>query len=169
MKKIILVTGGQRSGKSSYAQNLALSLSKNPMYLATSAVWDDEHRERIERHKRDRGPEWTNVEELTELQNVDVAGRVVVIDCVTLWATNFFSANNGDIQLSLEQLSDRFCRFTTQEATFIFVTNEIGLGGISANDLQRKFTDLIGWANQYIAKQSDEVVLMVSGIPFKIK
>lgn len=169
MKKIILVTGGQRSGKSSYAQNLALSLSQNPMYLATSAVWDDEHRERIERHKRDRGPEWTNVEELTELQNVDVTGRVVVIDCVTLWATNFFTANNGDIQLSLEQLSDRFSRFTTQGATFIFVTNEIGLGGISANDLQRRFTDLIGWANQLIAKNADEVVLMVSGIPLTVK
>lgn len=169
MKKIILITGGQRSGKSSYAQNLALSLSPNPMYLATSAVWDDEHRERIERHKKDRGPEWTNVEELTELQNVDVSERVVVIDCVTLWATNFFSANNGDIQLSLEQLADCFSRFTAQEATFIFVTNEIGLGGISANDLQRRFTDLIGWANQMIAKKADEVVMMVSGIPLYIK
>ena len=69
---------------------LALKLSANPVYLATSAVWDEEHRQRIERHKRDRGPEWTNIEELTELQNVDVKGRVVVIDCVTLWATNFF-------------------------------------------------------------------------------
>lgn len=169
MKKIILITGGQRSGKSSYAQNLALSLSPNPMYLATSAVWDEEHRERIERHKKDRGPEWSNVEELTELQNIDVAGRVVVIDCVTLWATNFFTANEGNIQISLDQLANRFSRFTAQEATFIFVTNEIGLGGISANDLQRRFTDLIGWTNQLIAKNADEVVLMVSGIPLTVK
>jgi adenosylcobinamide kinase / adenosylcobinamide-phosphate guanylyltransferase len=169
MKRIILVTGGQRSGKSSYAQNLALSLSENPMYLATSAVWDEEHRQRIERHKRDRGPEWTNVEELTDLQKVDVNGRVVVIDCVTLWATNFIVANNGNVELSLEQLKNRFSRFTMQEATFIFVTNEIGLGGISANDLQRHFTDLVGWTNQFIAQVADEVVLMVSGIPVKIK
>ncbi len=169
MKKIILITGGQRSGKSTYAQELALSLSANPVYLATSAVWDEEHRQRIERHKRDRGPEWTNVEELTDIQNVDVSGRVVVIDCVTLWATNFFMANNGDVEDTLAQLKERFIQFTAQEAIFIFVTNEIGLGGISSNDLQRRFTDLIGWMNQFIAHAADEVVLMVSGIAVKIK
>lgn len=169
MKKITLITGGQRSGKSTYAQQLALSLSKNPVYLATSAVWDDEHRQRIERHKKDRGPEWTNVEELTDLQNVDVEGRVVVIDCVTLWATNFFMASDGNTESSLEELKDRFVRFTAQNATFIFVTNEIGLGGISANDLQRRFTDLVGWFNQFIAARADEVVLMVSGIALKVK
>ena len=169
MKKIILITGGQRSGKSTYAQELALSLSANPVYLATSAVWDEEHRQRIERHKRDRGPEWTNVEELTDIQNVDVSGRVVVIDCVTLWATNFFMANNGDVEDTLAQLKVRFIQFTAQEAIFIFVTNEIGLGGISSNDLQRRFTDLIGWMNQFIARAADEVVLMVSGMAVKIK
>ena len=169
MKKIILITGGQRSGKSSYAQKLALSLSANPIYLATSAVWDEEHRQRIERHKRDRGPEWTNIEELKDLHNVDVTGRVVVIDCVTLWSTNFFSDFEGDIVQSLEAITQRFDKFTMQQATFIFVTNEIGLGGISANDLQRKFTDLIGWVNQYIAAKADEVTLMVSSIPLKIK
>ena len=169
MKKIILITGGQRSGKSSYALKLALKLSPNPVYLATSAVWDDEHLQRIERHKRDRGSEWTNIEELTELQNVVVNGRIVVIDCVTLWATNFFSRSNGDTECSFDELKDRFNRFVQQEATFIFVTNEIGLGGVSANDLQRRFTDLIGWTNQYIAQQADEMVLMVSGIPVYIK
>lgn len=169
MKKIILITGGQRSGKSTYAQELALSLSASPVYLATSAVWDEEHRQRIERHKRDRGPEWTNVEELTDIQNVDVSGRVVVIDCVTLWATNFFMANNGDVEDTLAQLKERFMQFTAQEAIFIFVTNEIGLGGISSNDLQRRFTDLIGWMNQFIGRAADEVVLMVSGIAVKIK
>ena len=169
MKKIILITGGQRSGKSTYAQELALSLSASPVYLATSAVWDEEHRQRIERHKRDRGPEWTNVEELTDIHNVDVSGRVVVIDCVTLWATNFFMANNGDVEDTLAQLKERFIQFTAQEAIFIFVTNEIGLGGISSNDLQRRFTDLIGWMNQFIARAADEVVLLVSGIAVKIK
>jgi adenosylcobinamide kinase/adenosylcobinamide-phosphate guanylyltransferase len=169
MKKITLITGGQRSGKSSYAQKLALSLSPNPIYLATSAVWDEEHRQRIERHKHDRGSEWTNVEELKNIQNVNVQGRVVVIDCVTLWCTNFFADYDGDILKSLEAVTQRFDEFTQQNAHFIFVTNEIGLGGIAINDLQRRFTDLIGWINQNIASKSDEVTLMVSGIPMKIK
>ncbi len=169
MQKIVLITGGQRSGKSSYAQKLALSLSSNPVYLATSAVWDEEHRQRIERHKRDRGAEWTNIEELTELQNINIEGKVVVIDCITLWSTNFFNNTNGDVQTSLSAVIDRFNQFVQQDATFIFVTNEIGLGGISANDLQRRFTDLIGWVNQHIAGQAHEIVLMVSGIPVYIK
>lgn len=168
-KRIILITGGQRSGKSSYAQKLALSLTDNPVYLATSAVWDEEHRQRIERHKRDRGPEWTNIEEQKDLQNIDVTGRVVVIDCVTLWSTNFFSETNGDVDVSLAAVTERFEAFTQQNATFIFVTNELGLGGTSTNDLQRRFNDLLGWVNQHIAAASDEMVLMVSGIPVYIK
>jgi len=168
-KRIILITGGQRSGKSSYAQKIALSLSANPIYLATSAVWDEEHRQRIERHKRDRGTEWTNIEELKDLQNVDVTNRVVVIDCVTLWSTNFFSETNGDVDLSLAAITERFEAFTQQNATFIFVTNELGLGGTSTNDLQRRFNDLLGWVNQHIASCADEMVLMVSGIPVYIK
>jgi len=168
-KKIILITGGQRSGKSSYAQKLALSLSANPIYLATSAVWDEEHHQRIERHKRDRGAEWTNIEEQKDLQNIDVTGRVVVIDCVTLWSTNLFSETNGNVELSLAAITERFEAFTLQNATFIFVTNELGLGGTSTNDLQRRFNDLLGWVNQHIADASDEVVLMVSGIPVYIK
>ena len=169
MKRITLITGGQRSGKSSYAQKLALTLSPNPVYLATSAVWDEDHRQRIERHKSDRGSEWTNIEELKNLQNITVEGRVVVIDCVTLWSTNFFTEYEGDTLQSLEAITSRFDQFVQQDAHFIFVTNEIGLGGISANDLQRRFTDLIGWVNQYIASKSDEVILMISSIPMKIK
>ena len=84
-RKIILVTGGQRSGKSRYAQELALKLAENPVYLATSRVWDDEFRERVRRHQQDRGPQWTNLEEEKAISRCDVSGRVVVIDCVTLW------------------------------------------------------------------------------------
>ena len=168
-KKITLVTGGQRSGKSGYAQRLALSLTKSPVYLATSRIWDEEFRKRVERHQRDRGPEWTNIEEEKFLSRHDVNGRVVVIDCITLWATNFFFDNQSDVELSLSLLKKEFDTFTAQDAYFIFVTNEIGMGGVPIDEIQRKFTDMQGWLNQYIASKSNEVVLMVSGIPVKIK
>lgn len=168
-RRIILVTGGQRSGKSGYAQKRALSLSTNPVYLATSRVWDDEFRERVKRHQRDRGPEWTNIEEEKAIGHHDLRGRVVVIDCVTLWATNFYFDNKGDVTLSLEQLKAEFDLLAQQEAYLIFVTNELGMGGVSPDETQRRFTDLQGWLNQYIASKADEVILMVSGIPMKVK
>lgn len=168
-KRIILVTGGQRSGKSSYAQKRALSIAPNPVYLATAHVWDEEFRKRVERHQQDRGPEWTNIEEEKYLSKHDVSDRVVVIDCVTLWGTNFFFANDSDVETSLQQLKEEFLRFTNQPACFLFVTNELGMGGVSVDEVQRKFTDLQGWLNQFIASQADEVILMVSGIAVPIK
>jgi adenosylcobinamide kinase/adenosylcobinamide-phosphate guanylyltransferase len=169
MSRIILITGGQRSGKSSEAERMALSLAADPVYVATAHVWDDEFRERVRRHQERRGPQWTNIEEETHLSRHDLSGRVAVIDCVTLWLTNFFFANDSDVDKSLAQAKDEFDRFTSRDATYIFVTNEIGSGGVSENAIQRKFTDLEGWMNQYIASKADEVILMVSGIPVKIK
>lgn len=169
MAKITLITGGQRSGKSSYAQNLALSLSPNPVYLATSRVWDEEHRRRIERHKAEREKNWVNIEEEKELSKHDFTGKVVLVDCVTLWATNFFFDLQSDVEASLSALKSEFDKLIVQDAQFIFVTNEIGMGEMSQNDLQRKFADLQGWLNQYIAARADEVYLMVSGIAVKIK
>ena len=180
MKKIILITGGQRSGKSTKAEELALSLSNNPVYLATAHVWDDEFRERVIKHQMRRGPEWTNIEEEIYLSHHDLTGCVVVIDCVTLWLTNWITSHvlpsSGEEGPGVEAINDvltsakaEFDAFTKNDATYIFVTNEIGLGGVSTNKLQRKFTDLQGWMNQYIAQKANEVILMVSGIPVKIK
>ena len=169
MKKIILITGGQRSGKSMYAEQLALRLSPRPIYVATAHIWDEEFQERVRKHQERRGPQWTNIEEETELSRHNLSGRVVVIDCVTLWLTNFFSANDSDTDRSLELAKAEVDKFTMPDATYIFVTNEIGSGGVSGNAIQRKFTDLEGWMNQYIASKADEVILMVSGIPVKIK
>ena len=177
MKKIILITGGQRSGKSTYAEELALSLADNPIYMATAHIWDDEFRHRVEIHQQRRGPQWTNIEEEKELSRHDVAGRVVLIDCCTLWATNFFCPPVAEgeefkttpVEEALDGLKTEFDKFTAQDATFIFVTNEIGLGGTPANIVQRQFTDLLGWFNQYVASKADEVYLMVSGIKVKIK
>ena len=164
-----MVTGGARSGKSTYAERLALKLSPEPIYMATARIWDDDFRLRVKAHQARRGPEWTNVEEEKWLSRHDVTGRVVLVDCLTLWSTNFFFDLQSDIERTLMATKEELDRFTAQEATFIFVTNEIGLGGTSANELQRKFTDLLGWVNQYVASKAEEVVLMVAGIPVKIK
>ena len=149
----------------------------------------------MRRHQERRGPEWTNIEEELYLSRHDLTGRVVVIDCVTLWLTNllynaecrtengeFATASEGSADFAavansplstlhsiLELAKREFDAFTQHDATYIFVTNEIGLGGVSDNALQRKFTDLQGWMNQYIAQKADEVILMVSGIEMKIK
>lgn len=168
MRKIILVTGGQRSGKSSYAEQLALKLSPNPVYMATAHIWDDEFRERVIRHKERRGPEWTSIEEEKYLSRHDITGRVVLVDCLTLWSTNFFIEENN-VDKCLKLITGEFDKFIRQDATFIFVTNEIGLGGTPANQLQRSFTDLLGWVNQHVAAAAQEVILMVSGIPVTIK
>lgn len=169
MKQIILITGGARSGKSCYAEQLALSLSPNPVYLATSRIWDEEFRQRVLRHQANRGPEWTNLEEEKALSRHRVEGRVVLIDCVTLWCTNYFFDLDADTDKALIAAKQEFDRFTAQDATFIFVTNEIGMGGTSESPIQRKFTDMQGWMNQYIAAQADKVVMTVSGIPVTIK
>lgn len=182
MGKIILVTGGQRSGKSTYAEEktLALAGSGKAIYMATSRIWDDEFAKRVQIHKNRRGEQWHNIEEEKYLHKHNVSGFPVLIDCVTLWATNFYfdsiqESENGctndniSIESILKQIKDEFEKFTAQEATFIFVTNEIGLGGVSENRVQRQFTDLLGWLNQYIASKADEVFFMVSGIPMRIK
>lgn len=169
--KLILITGGQRSGKSSHAERMALQLSKNPVYVATSRIWDEEFRQRVLAHQQRRGPEWTNIEETHRISGLALEGRVVLIDCLTLWTTNWFfdkqeaSTNEvlGIMKSELDHLK------TINNATIILVTNEIGMGGTSANEVQRRFTDLLGWTNQYAASLADEVTLMVSGIPVKIK
>ena len=168
MKRVILITGGARSGKSRFAEELALSLSNSPVYVATAHVWDEEFRERVKTHQKRRGPEWTNIEEEKELSRHDLTGRVAVIDCITLWCTNYFFELQ-DVDAALKALKAEFDKFTAHDATYIFVTNEIGMGGVSENAVQRKFIDLQGWMNQYVASQADEVILMVSGIPLKVK
>jgi adenosylcobinamide kinase/adenosylcobinamide-phosphate guanylyltransferase len=175
MKHIILITGGQRSGKSKYAEQLAMKLTEHPIYIATAHIWDDEFAQRVEIHKQRRGPEWTNIEEEKCLSLHNIYNKVAVIDCVTLWCTNFFydrlksDEEQPSVDEALQAVEEEFDRFTSQDATFIFVTNEIGSGGVSDNAAQRQFTDLLGWANQYIAAHADEVIMMVSGIPVKIK
>lgn len=167
---LYFITGGQRSGKSRYAQKLALEMSSNPVYLATARIWDEDFRQRVERHQSDRGPEWTNMEEPLNISDCEVTGRVVVLDCVTLWLTNlFFDHQEKSVDELLVIAKTEFKKLLEKEATLIVISNEIGLGGHAENALARRFTDLQGWMNQYVASQADEAILMVAGLPVKLK
>lgn len=166
---IIFVTGGARSGKSQYAQERALSLSDTPVYVATAKVWDDDFDQRVKRHQNDRDQRWTNFEEQRNVSALPIDNRVTMIDCVTLWLTNFFVDTKNDIDASLELLKKEIDALSTKTGTYLIISNEIGMGVHAETEIGRKFTDLQGWANQYIASKADEVVLMVSGIAVKIK
>ncbi len=167
---ITLVTGGQRSGKSKFAEKMALDNSSHPIYIATAKVWDEDFRKRVEKHQQRRGPEWTTIEEGLKVGNIDIAeGTTVLLDCLTLLATNWMFECKENIEEAMVNLSMQLDLLFSKKCDFIIVSNEIGLGGISENALQRKFADLQGSINQYVASIADSVFLIVSGVPLKIK
>lgn len=169
MKEIILITGGQRSGKSRYGQELAEEKTSNPIYLATARAWDEDFKNRIKRHQQDRGDGWQTIEKETNLGELDLAGKVVLLDCVTLWLTSIFHDNEFDLDKSLIEAKKDWKKFIENDFQLIVISNELGMGVHGENPVSRKFADLQGWMNQYIAAQADQVLLMVSGIPMRIK
>lgn len=163
------VTGGARSGKSKFAQERALSLSPNPVYLATAKIWDAEFKERVHRHIEDRGPEWTTYEKYQELSTLPLQDKVVVIDCLTLWLTNYFNDFKMDVDQCLEAFKTELDALLKMDIHLLLISNEIGMGVHAHSESGRKFTDLQGWANQYVASLANEVVFMVSGLPMTLK
>lgn len=170
MAKIIMITGGQRSGKSELAEKTALQLSATPLYVATSVITDEEMARRVEAHRRRRGPQWRLSEENLWPSRCISAGDTALIDCITVWSTNMLFHFGEDADKALTAIIGELDTIAaTKGATIVAVTNEIGLGGISPNPLQRKFTDLQGQVNRHLAGIASEVYLTVSGIPVKIK
>ncbi len=163
------ISGGQRSGKTNYAEQQALLLSDTPVYLATSRIWDDDHKARIQLHKNSRDTRWENIEEEKEISKLKLDNKTVVMDCITLWLTNFFVDNNYDTAAALAEAKEEFDAFIKQDFNLIIISNEIGMGVHASTDGGRKFADLQGWMNQYIAGQADKATLMVSGLPLTLK
>jgi adenosylcobinamide kinase / adenosylcobinamide-phosphate guanylyltransferase len=167
---VILILGGARSGKSRYAQELARQLSPRPWYVATSRTWDDDHRARIERHRRERGADFHTVEAELELAALPLDGQVAVIDCVTLWLSNFFHDSNADVEACRARAERELDALRAKAgSTLLLVSNELGMSLHAPTELGRKFVDLQGLVNQYIAHQAEAVVLMVAGIPHYVK
>ncbi|MCX5829996.1 MAG: bifunctional adenosylcobinamide kinase/adenosylcobinamide-phosphate guanylyltransferase [Deltaproteobacteria bacterium] len=190
MAEIILVTGGSRSGKSTFAQQLAESLSETRTYLATCPVIDREMAERIEKHRRDRQDRrWQTIEEETDLaralcqrvwegrgkgEGEEKKEGVILVDCLTLWINNLlYQAEKQGASLSEEDIvaasQEVLQAAWSCEGTVIFVSNEVGLGIVPDHFSGRLFRDLAGRCNQVFAREADAVVFMVSGIPMWIK
>ncbi len=166
---IYYISGGERSGKSHYAMDLALRLSDKPIYLATSRKWDTDFEKRVQRHQSERDERWENWEEEKSIGQLKVSGRVVVLDCVTLWLTNWFVDLEQDVETCLTQAKHELEQFFKQEATFIIISNEIGMGLHAETHMGRKFVELQGWINQFIAEKADKAIFMVSGLPLELK
>ena len=171
-KKIILITGGVRSGKSQFALDLAQSFPGPKAYLATAQPLDREMAERIRRHKRNRPKDWQTLEEPLRLSEIlEKKGdefSLILIDCLTLWISNGLMAHWTEKKFLQE--ADRLrkvCRET--RCSLIIVSNEVGLGIVPDNPSARMFRDLSGLIHQKISRQADEVYFMVSGIPLQLK
>ena len=165
----ILVLGGARSGKSRFAEGLALDCAADRHYVATGRAFDDEMRDRIARHRSDRGDGWTTHEEpvdlLGQLRRIDEPSRVVLVDCLTLWVTNLMledhdvAARSAELAAFLPQL----------KARVILVSNEVGLGIVPENRMAREFRDHAGRLHQLIAASAAEVYFVAAGLPLKMK
>lgn len=166
---IHFITGGERSGKSSYAQQLAEKASENPYYLATSRIWDNDFQKRVDRHVSDRDERWTTLEEEKQISSIIPEKATVVIDCVTLWLTNYYTDFKYDIEKCLTEAKNEIDKLITVNANIIIISNEIGMGLHANTESGRKFTELQGWVNQYIAKKADKATFMVSGLPLQLK
>ena len=165
----LFVLGGARSGKSRYAQARAEAASGNPVFVATAEAFDDEMRDRIDRHQADRAAHWRTVEAPHNLpaaiDALNANDSVVLVDCLTLWVSNLLLAD-ADIPLASRKLCHAISRF---EGLLILVANEVGLGIVPDNALARAFRDAAGQLNQSVAATVQEVALITAGLPLTLK
>ena len=183
MKKIILLLGGARSGKSHYAQQYALQNGEKILFVATATAGDEDIRLRIAKHKKDRPSNWRTLEATTEIGTQIEAhagdAELIIIDCITMLVNNIFSryddkqfdtieetAREKAVVAEIEQLQKCFKKL---DASFLIISNEVGLGLVPDNRMGRLYRDILGRANQMLAQTADEVFLLVAGIPLRIK
>ncbi len=183
----VFITGGARSGKSRFAEQHAKGSGKPVVYVATSPLVDEETRERIRVHRLRRPKEWVTVEEPLRLEKVlheyGSPGRLLLVDCLSLWVTNHLLNRAGidgerlcsahDALKISEQLLGYFesvsALVRNTEADVILVSNEVGMGLVPDNRLSRVYRDLAGKANQMFARAADEVYILVAGVPLRLK
>jgi adenosylcobinamide kinase / adenosylcobinamide-phosphate guanylyltransferase len=167
---IIFVTGGARSGKSTFALNLARATNEAVTFIATAQAFDDEMTERITKHQLERPKEWTTIEAPidvhTALENTQT--RVVILDCLSLLVSNLMLENYSETQI-LERIQNALEIAKTRDLKLIVVSNEVGSGVVPEYPLGRLFRDVLGRANQTVAATSSEAYLLVAGLSLRLK
>lgn len=177
MAPIILVLGGARAGKSSFALRLAEEQVPNgpAAFIATAQALDDDMAQRIARHRAERSPDWNTIEEPYQLDKAllqTADSSVVLVDCLTLFVSNWLlcEPDEAKCEAILKEIVDRFLATAkARSTTVICVSNEVGLGVVPATAMGRSFRDLLGRVNQQFAEAATHVYLMVAGIPMRIK
>ncbi|MBZ9867116.1 bifunctional adenosylcobinamide kinase/adenosylcobinamide-phosphate guanylyltransferase [Mesorhizobium sp. CA15] len=166
--KLTFILGGARSGKSSHAEGLTTANPSPWTYIATAQAYDDEMRERIALHRSRRGEGWVTVDAPLDLVGAIEAlptHQPVLIDCLTLWLTNHMLAEH-DVEAECRRLKDALSR---PRGPWFVVSNEVGLGIVPDNGLARRFRDAAGRLNQQVAAAADSVLMIVAGLPLKVK
>ena len=185
MSNIVLVTGGARSGKSNFAELLCREQNNSTAYIATSVAFDDEMKDRIKKHQDSRPKEWKTYEIYKDIysivEDLDKNHDTVILDCLTLMINNLMFTYGIDVDKATteevneieeyikDQVEKLLKAVKKTDLYFLIVTNELGMGIVPENKLSRIYRDFVGRANQLIAKYSDEVYFVVSGIPMKVK
>lgn len=177
--KLIFITGGARSGKSNFAEKIANGFGKSVAYLATAQPLDEEMAFRIKKHREKRLNNWETYEEPIEVRELvnrlGLEKEVILVDCLTLLTSNLLLREEDKVEdhkrqeevlLEIEKLAEVCYKVSAQT---IIVSNEVGMGLVPDNPLGRVYRDILGRANSIIADKADEVFMMVSGIPLKIK
>jgi adenosylcobinamide kinase/adenosylcobinamide-phosphate guanylyltransferase len=169
MRRVTLVLGGARSGKSRFAEALARGHKRPLFYIATAEITDAEMRDRIDEHRRRRGMEWTTIEAPLDLVGaLDEMGDrrcFILVDCITVWLNNLMH-HGRDVAREVERLC---ACLATIRARLVIVSNEVGLGIVPDNALARAFRDEAGRVNQALAEAVDEVVFIAAGLPTTLK
>jgi len=170
---IIFVTGGARSGKSDFCQDLAEQTEGKRLFVATAQAFDGEMEERIRKHQEKRGDRWDTLEEPialgAALRSVGSAYETILIDCFTLWMSNLLMSFPEQSERRAEIIDDFFSSIDDFPGTLIITSNEVGQGIVPDNKLARIYRDQLGFLNQRVAKRSDRVYVLFSGIPLTIK
>lgn len=180
-KKLVFLLGGARSGKSGFAEQWARTNGRQVLFVATAQAFDEEMRTRIDRHRQERPPEWTTLEAPLQTGAVvrqAVAGTAydtVLVDCLTLLAANVLlglpeEATQEEVNAAVLAETDALLSVCVDStATWLLVSNEVGMGVVPPTRLGRLYQDALGRANQRVAQAADEVLLLVAGLPWRLK
>jgi adenosylcobinamide kinase/adenosylcobinamide-phosphate guanylyltransferase len=169
----MLVLGGARSGKSSLSLKLCNKMEGKHYFIATAKAFDDEMKDRIGRHKEERGEEWETIEEpigiTGRIKGLDREGSIILVDCLTLWLSNLYMRYESDIDRVYDEIGKLIASIEDIKGRLVLVSNEVGMGIVPENKLARLYRDASGAMNRKVADKANKVIISFAGCPVVLK